>query len=284
MLASKTTEVRYVRKVRFISYPAGKYDHGASYVCTDAAGPFVELDGQYYAMYIEGTWIGTEKGITPAQDYALNGTKAVWRLMDKYLALFAEMIFADYAKLGSAVCLGDYMFSQYGIRNGVLSNAYQNFNPDNLDAFRPKIFIDWLRGYFEAQDGFFAGDLSCRSLSLQLSNAPDGGIYNNYLINNTNYYNRKFPRLANGITRSFEIIIPAISRTSWPYEFKGEDSTVYFTKNGDRLESSGLKISLENIQGCKFTVIGIGETDRTYWNIYPGNLSSEAALQGGTIS
>lgn len=283
-IAKKTTEVKYIKKVRFIPYPAGPYSSTTQYVCTEAAGPMVEYNGQYYGMYKVGTWIGTNEGRTPQEDYSLYGTQATWQLLDKYTALFTEILFAAFAKLGSAVFLDDYMFSQYGIRNGVQSNAYQNFDPSNLDSFRPNVFIDWLRGYFEAQDGYFAGDLSCRSLSLQLSNAPEGGVYNNYLINNNNYYNRKFPKLVNGLVRSFEIMITAMSRTSWPYEFKGEDNTVYFTKVGNRLESSGQKISLENIQGCKFTVIGIGETDRTYWNIYPGNLSSEVALQSGTIS
>lgn len=163
MLASKTTEVKYVRKVRFISYPAGKYDHNTSYVCTSSSGPFVEQDGQFYAMYLEGTWLGTDKGITPAQDYAQNGTKATWRLMDKYKALIAEMVFADYAKLASAVFLGDYMFSQYGVSNGVQNSDYHLFNPDNLDAFRPNILIDWLKGYAEFKSGSFSGNVNASS-------------------------------------------------------------------------------------------------------------------------
>lgn len=163
MIASKTTEVKYVRKIRFISYPAGRYDPDTSYVCTEASGPFVEEDGQYYAMYKEGTWLGSSVGRTPKEDYAQNGTKATWRLMDKYMALIVEMFFADYAKLGSAVFLGNYMFSQYGLRNGVQSNAYQNFNPDDLDAFRPNVYIDWLNGYMEVQNGNFNGHVSATS-------------------------------------------------------------------------------------------------------------------------
>lgn len=149
-IAKKTTEVKYIKKVRFIPYPAGVYSSTTQYVCTEAAGPMVEYNGQYYGMYKVGTWIGTNEGRTPQEDYSLYGTQATWQLLDKYTAVFAEILFAAFAKLGSAVFLDDYMFSQYGIRNGVQSNAYQNFDPSNLDSFRPNVFVNWRTGYFES--------------------------------------------------------------------------------------------------------------------------------------
>lgn len=283
-IARKTTEVKYVRKIRFITYPAGRYDPNTSYVCTEAAGPFVEQDGQYYAMYKQGTWLGNSIGRSPKEDYAQYGSDATWRLMDKYKALIVEMLFSDYAKLGSAIFLGDYMFSQYGIRNGAQSNAYQNFDPNNLDAFRPNIFVDWLKGHIEALSGYFAGDLSCKSMKLQLSDAPEGTVYNNYLITNSNVFDRKFPKLDNGVVRSFEMIIPLMTRSPYPYDFTGEDSTVYFCVKGNRFEKMGKVISLYNIQGTKFTVVGFGESGKTYWNIYPGDSDSEGYLDDAQIS
>lgn len=283
-IARKTTEVKFVRKIRFITYPAGRYDPNTSYVCTEAASPFVEQDGQYYAMYKQGTWLGSSIGRTPKEDYAQYGSDATWRLMDKYKALIVEMLFSDYAKLGSAIFLGDYMFSQYGIRNGAQSNAYQNFDPNNLDAFRPNIFVDWLKGHIEALSGYFAGDLSCKSMKLQLSDAPEGTVYNNYLITNSNVFDRKFPKLDNGVVRSFEMIIPLMTRSPYPYDFTGEDSTVYFCVKGNRFEKMGKVISLYNIQGTKFTVVGFGESGKTYWNIYPGDSDSEGYLDDAQIS
>lgn len=283
-IARKTTEVKFVRKIRFITYPAGRYDPNTSYVCTEAAGPFVEQDGQYYAMYKQGTWLGSSIGRTPNEDYAQYGSDATWRLMDKYKALIVEMLFSDYAKLGSAIFLGDYMFSQYGIRNGTQSNAYQNFDPNNLDAFRPNIFVDWLKGHIEALSGYFAGDLSCKSMKLQLCDAPEGTVYNNYLITNSNVFDRKFPKLENGVVRSFEMIIPLLTRSPYPYDFTGEDSTVYFCVKGNRFEKMGKVISLYNIQGTKFTVVGFGESGKTYWNIYPGDSDSEGYLDDAQIS
>ena len=251
---------------------------------TEAAGPFVEQDGQYYAMYKQGTWLGSSIGRTPKEDYAQYGSDATWRLMDKYKALIVEILFSDYAKLGSAIFLGDYMFSQYGIRNGAQSNAYQNFDPNNLDAFRPNIFVDWLKGHIEALSGYFAGDLSCKSMKLQLSDAPEGTVYNNYLITNSNVFDRKFPKLDNGVVRSFEMIIPLMTRSPYPYDFTGEDSTVYFCVKGNRFEKMGKVISLYNIQGTKFTVVGFGESGKTYWNIYPGDSDSEGYLDDAQIS
>lgn len=283
-IARKTTEVKYVRKIRFITYPAGRYDPNTSYVCTEAAGPFVEQNGQFYAMYKQGTWLGSSIGRTPKEDYAQYGSDATWRLMDKYKALIVEMLFSDYAKLGSAIFLGDYMFSQYGIRNGAQSNAYQNFDPNNLDAFRPNIFVDWLKGHIEALSGYFAGDLSCKSMKLQLSDAPEGTVYNNYLITNSNVFDRKFPKLDNGVVRSFEMIIPLMTRSPYPYDFTGEDSTVYFCVKGNRFKKMGKVISLYNIQGTKFTVVGFGENGKTYWNIYPGDSESEGYLDDAQIS
>lgn len=169
MIASKTSLVKFERKTRFISYPAGRYDPNTSYVCTESAGPFIEQDGQYYAMSKVGEWLGASVGRTPKEDYAMYGNKATWILMDKYKAVILEMLFADYAKLGSAVFLGDYMFSQYGIdSNSQDTESYHNFNPGMLGEedcpFTPNLYIDWFKGYIEAMDGKFKGDIIAKRL------------------------------------------------------------------------------------------------------------------------
>lgn len=286
MLASKTTEVKYTQKGArgMLPYPAGEYSETVSYMATANVTPYVLFNGLYYVMNKVGTWLGTAQKKTPAEDYALNGQNATWIPFEEYKAIFVELFFANFAKLGSAIFLGDYMFSQYGIRNGTQSNAYQNFDPNNLDAFRPNIFVDWLKGHIEALSGYFAGDLSCKSMKLQLSDAPEGTVYNNYLITNSNVFDRKFPKLDNGVVRSFEMIIPLMTRSPYPYDFTGEDSTVYFCVKGNRFEKMGKVISLYNIQGTKFTVVGFGESGKTYWNIYPGDSDSEGYLDDAQIS
>lgn len=177
-LCTKTGEVKFVMKARFISYPAGVYDSGTKYTCTEMAGPFVECNGQFYSMSRVGTWLGTNEGRTPQQDYAQYGKSAMWQLMDKYKAIITEMLFADYAKLGSAVFLDDYMFSQYGVNaSGASTNAYQNFNPATLGQseckFTPNLYIDWYRGYIEALTGTFKGSIHAKRLYTEFTYITD---------------------------------------------------------------------------------------------------------------
>lgn len=154
-LARKTGEVKYVRKIRFISYPAGKYDPNTRYICNEYAGPFVEFEGQFYAMYTEGVWLGSEKGRTPKQDYALYGSKATWRLMDKFKAIFTEILFADFAKLDQAIFYGGYMFSQNGTDVDLNpSSDYQDFASGN---FIPNLMLDFKAGIISAANAYIKG-------------------------------------------------------------------------------------------------------------------------------
>ena len=72
------------------------------------------MRGQYYVLNKEGTF----KNINPKKDYAANGSKATWVLMDKVRYSFVEILMANFAKLASAVFYGQYMFSQYGGESG----------------------------------------------------------------------------------------------------------------------------------------------------------------------
>lgn len=151
MIASKTTEVKFNTISMNIAYPAGVYDKNVKYECTTRMSPFVEEDGSYYLMNKIGTWLGTETGISPKEDYAQHGNDATWIYMEKYKAVFLEVLFADFAKLGSAVFLEDYMISQYGEdASGQQTQSYQNFDPTKLGQsncpFTPRTYIDWLTG------------------------------------------------------------------------------------------------------------------------------------------
>lgn len=176
-LARKTGEVKYVRKIRFISYPAGKYDPNTRYVCNEYSGPFVELDGQYYAMYIEGTWLGTEEGRTPKQDYAWFGNTAIWRLMDKYKAIYTEILFADFAKLDQAIFYDGYMFSQQGTdADGNPSSNYQDFATGN---FIPNLKLDFLTGRIDAQLAYIIGTINALAGKIGGFTIQDGWIISN---------------------------------------------------------------------------------------------------------
>lgn len=77
MLARKTTEVKYrVKPVTRLPYPAGIYSDTIRYTCSANIAPYVVFqpntsqDAVRYVMNKVGTWLGTEQGMTPAEDYA----------------------------------------------------------------------------------------------------------------------------------------------------------------------------------------------------------------------
>ena len=92
---------------------------------------------------------GTFKNINPKKDYAANGSKATWVLMDKVRYSFVEILMANFAKLASAVFYGQYMFSQYGIKADGSAvetvGGYKDFNyndPMNpANKFRPNLLL-----------------------------------------------------------------------------------------------------------------------------------------------
>lgn len=148
-LASKTGEVKYLQQgpVGPLVYPTGEYAASVSYTRTPLSAPMVLCEGQYYVLNKEGTF----KNINPKKDYAANGSKATWVLMDKVRYSFVEILMANFAKLASAVFYGQYMFSQYGVRADgsavETEGGYKDFNysdPMNpANKFRPNLLLDF---------------------------------------------------------------------------------------------------------------------------------------------
>lgn len=141
------------------------------------------------------------------------------------------------------------------------------------------------QGEVWANNAHITGNISCKSLLLQPSNASEGEVYNNYLISLDNYIGRKFPKVNVGEVRKFEFFVPVISRTLHSYDFIGEDDTVKFSIRGDILTRYGKNIHLPSIDGCYFNIIGVGNTDNTtMWNLFPIGNVAEQALDGATIT
>lgn len=157
-LASKTGEVKYLQQgpVGPLVYPTGEYAASVSYTRTPLSAPMVLCEGQYYVLNKEGTF----KNINPKKDYAANGSKATWVLMDKVRYSFVEILMANFAKLASAVFYGQYMFSQYGIKADGSAvetvGGYKDFNyndPMNpANKFRPNLLLDFLTGSFKGRN------------------------------------------------------------------------------------------------------------------------------------
>lgn len=155
-LASKTGQVNYnvpgaTGPIGPLVYPAGEYNAATKYIRTALSAPMVLDDGQYYVLNKEGTFTG----IRPKDDYAANGSKATWVLMEYVKYAFVEVLMAKFAKLGSAVFYGDVMMSQQGVdHRGASSSNYQNYNrpvydPDtgqSLPGFTPNLLFNFLTG------------------------------------------------------------------------------------------------------------------------------------------
>lgn len=144
-MASKTGEVKFLQKgeqgdIGPLVYPAGEYASGVSYTRTSLSAPMVLCEGQYYVLSKAGSF----KGINPKTDYAANGSKATWALMDKLQYAFFEVVMANFAKFASAVFYQQYMFSQQGVdASGKATSNYKGFASN---AFTPNIQLDFLTG------------------------------------------------------------------------------------------------------------------------------------------
>lgn len=150
--ASCTTVVKFITKAPVrLTYPAGIFDMNTAYVGTDRKAPYVyyEAGKTYYVLNKETT----VKGINPATDYAANGKQASWIPFENFKAIFVEIFMALFARLGSAVFWGDYMFSQHGVdANGNATADYQNFDGLATKAFTPNFYVNFRTGKVYARD------------------------------------------------------------------------------------------------------------------------------------
>lgn len=158
MLASIIREVKYMLKpVTRLPYPAGVYSADIRYTCSENVAPYVvyqpnpDVDAVRYVMNKPGTWLGTEQGMTPAEDYALNGSKATWIPFTHFNAVEIELALIKFGKIGQAIFYDQYTISEHGKdNNGNATTAYKDFdaadpmNPNNL--FRPNICMNWQTG------------------------------------------------------------------------------------------------------------------------------------------
>jgi len=122
-------------------YPSGVYDSSTTYKSDDYITPMV-LDGEQY--YILQDPNSTSTGIRPSTNYAAGGTGRKWLLLEKYKAIYVELLMASYGKIASAIFYGDCMFSQQGTdANG---NASSDFKGYEKGTFIPNILLNFLTG------------------------------------------------------------------------------------------------------------------------------------------
>jgi|GEM_PF-2987974 len=178
---------------KLLYYMAGAWDESTTYVHDGVSCPVVsygEQDGNpvYWFLKSEGSWQGAD--CTPDTD------SAVWQKITNWEAVYARLLFSDYAKLGSAIMFGDYLMSQYGKNaSGVTTGDYKDFNeadPFNdkgKNAFTPNILMNLytgrallqyatLRG-ITAEEGFF-GNITVEGNINNLVTYIDDGNFGTY--------------------------------------------------------------------------------------------------------
>lgn len=155
-----------------MAYPAGSYDNAVTYSATDQSTPIVLYNEQYYALRRGASYRGSEQPSTrntPALDVAnAPAGESYWVLFDKFNAVFADIVMADFAKLGSAVFYGDWMISQQGTANGVESTKYEGFKDG---SFEPYFSVNFRTGEMRAASGVFSGSLLTKMKTLADSDA-----------------------------------------------------------------------------------------------------------------
>ena len=135
-----------------IVYPEGIYNVNTTYLCDEHKAPYVydPKDANYYVLNKIGSWLGTEhNNELPSTD-----TSNSWLKIDAAEAIFTKILLAGTALVGSAVFMGDWMFSQQGLdASGQISTNYEAFSPTNptTGVFTPNIAFN-----FKTGEGFFA--------------------------------------------------------------------------------------------------------------------------------
>lgn len=140
-------------------YPAGYFDATHTYSATSETAPVVMYENNFYVLKYGKTYTAAdmpENRRTPAADVAAGGAEACWRVFDKFNAIFADIIMAEFAKLGSAVFYGDWLISQQGKIGSSESEDYVKFK---TGEFIPNYAVNFKTGEIRANKAVIKGTI-----------------------------------------------------------------------------------------------------------------------------
>lgn len=172
--------------IQRVPVPAGNYASNVVYEATDVVSPMVKYGDYYYMMCRSGI----TQGLDPAKDAALDNS-TTWMKVEKYNAVYTEILMASLGLIGKAVFNGDFMYSQQGYTidsngNKVAQN-YGNFGMpsfDNNNDFHPNVLIDFVKGILRCRkavveestfDNCTVND-TCKITKINATNGTIGGI------------------------------------------------------------------------------------------------------------
>lgn len=134
-----------------MAFLSGEWSADNTYTRTDDLTPVVHHNDAYWYPKQNGSIKGEEP----------TATSTSWKMAQQFEVIFAKIVFAAFANLGSAIFSGDWMFSQRGREYDTTKNAftynydYKNFDPttytesDDRD-WRPMVAIDFKEGIMRA--------------------------------------------------------------------------------------------------------------------------------------
>lgn len=122
-----------------ILYPAGEYVSGQTYAQSVnsngvvTATPYVIYDGGMYVLTV------TSSSAAPSNS-------SDWQEMDKFEAIYTDILLANNAKVGQAVFNGNYMFSQQGEGSGTYADFNANDPYASTNTFKPNWCVNLYTG------------------------------------------------------------------------------------------------------------------------------------------
>lgn len=141
-------------------------------------GEVIMLDDTVYM------WCSRVAGNTSVnpKTYIANGTlPRVWAAYQNWPLLCTQMFLAQFAKIGSAVFMGDYMISQYGKNaGGSVITDYRQFDSSKLGQagcpFTPRVYVDWKTGKVYMDLAEVAGTINAKDGTIGGFEIHDGYI------------------------------------------------------------------------------------------------------------
>ena len=141
-------------------------------------GEVIMLDDTVYM------WCSRVSGNTSVnpKTYIANGTlPRVWAAYQNWPLLCTQMFLAQFAKIGSAVFMGDYMLSQYGKNaGGSVITDYRQFDSSKLGQagcpFTPRVYVDWKTGKVYMDYADVAGTINAKDGTIGGFEIHDGYI------------------------------------------------------------------------------------------------------------
>ena len=137
-----------------VAYPAGLFDPAILYEADEHTTPVVNYANNYYCLKVKSKFQGNQQVAgrqNPAEDVRASDQHTVWILFDKYKAVYTEILFAQFARLGSGIFFDNWLISEYGTINGITSVNYFQFKPD-MTGFIPNLALNFNTGKIRASE------------------------------------------------------------------------------------------------------------------------------------